>query len=152
MSTLEQIEPLIAEKCAEMGFELFEIRFFKAGSRSILRITIDRPRGVTIGDCEEVSNALSILLDVENFLDGRSYTLEVSSPGIDRRLSQERDFRRVYGREVTIYLREPCYGRLQHNGIVKRCEKGMLYIFSDGEMLEIPLGKITSGREVISFN
>ena len=151
MSSLEQIEPLIAEKCAEMGFELFEARFFRAGSRSILRVCIDRPKGVTIADCEQVSNALSLLLDVENFLNGRSYTLEVSSPGIDRRLLIERDFRRVCGREITVYLREPCHGRLQHRGIVQRCEKGTLYLVCNGGTLELPLDRITSGKEVIGF-
>ncbi len=151
MSSLEQIEPLIAEKCGEAGFELFEARFFRAGSRSILRVFIDGPKGVTIADCEQVSNTLSVLLDVENFLNGRPYTLEVSSPGIDRPLKIERDFRRAYGREITVYLREPCNGRLQYRGIVERCEQDVLYLACDGETLELPLDRIMSGKEEIRF-
>ena len=151
MPSLEHIEPLIAEKCADMGFELFAARFFRAGSRSILRIFIDRPNGITIEDCEHVSNALSLLLDVENFLNGRSYTLEVSSPGIDRPLTTERDFRRACGREVTVYLREPCNGNMQFKGIVERCEHNVLYLTCEEQTMELPLATITSGREEIRF-
>jgi ribosome maturation factor RimP len=151
MSSLEQVEPFIAEKCGEMGFELFEARFFRAGSRSVLRICIDCPKGVTIADCEKVSNTLSLLLDVENFLGGRPYTLEVSSPGIDRPLKIERDFRRVCGREVTVYMREPFGDRLQYRGIVERCEGGMLYLVEDDRTFELPLDTVASGREEIRF-
>jgi ribosome maturation factor RimP len=151
MSSLEQIEPVIVEKCAELGFDLFEARFFKAGSRSILRIFIDRPEGVTIADCERVSTALSLFLDVENFLNGRPYTLEVSSPGIDRPLKNERDFRRVRGREVTVYLREPMNGSSQFRGRVERCENEVLYLNCEGRTEEFPLDKVTSGREEIGF-
>ncbi|MBN1575438.1 MAG: ribosome maturation factor RimP [Chitinispirillaceae bacterium] len=151
MSALEYIEPLIAEKCADMGFELFEARFFRAGSRSILRIFIDRPKGVTIADCEQVSNSLSLLLDVENFLNGRSYALEVSSPGIDRPLKIEREFRRARGREVTVYLREPCNGNMQFKGIIEWCEHDVLCLVCDGQTIELPLAAITSGREEMKF-
>jgi len=155
MSTLEQIEPIIADKCSEMGFELFVARFFRAGSRSILRIFIDRPHGVeggvTIADCEQVSNVLSLLLDVENFMNGRSYTLEVSSPGIDRPLKTERDFRRIYGHTVAVYLCEAFNGKLSYTGTVQRCENGVLYLVCDGRTLEFPLSGIMSGKEEIRF-
>ncbi|MBN1307235.1 MAG: ribosome maturation factor RimP [Chitinispirillaceae bacterium] len=152
MSSLEHLEPLIAEKCAEMGFELFEARFFRAGSRSILRIFIDRPTGVTIADCEQVSNELSLFLDVENFINGRSYTLEVSSPGIDRPLKKERDFRRACGREVTVYLRKPYNGKMQVKGIIERCEQDVLCLSCNGRAVELPLAAINSGKEEIRFN
>ena len=151
MATLEQLEPLIADKCAEAGFELFEARFFRAGARSILRVFIDGPNGVTIADCEQVSNTLSVMLDVENFLDGRPYTLEVSSPGIDRPLRQQREFRRVTGREVSVYLREAVNGKLCWRGIVERCENDILFLLCDGTTIQIPLGVVTSGKEEIKF-
>jgi ribosome maturation factor RimP len=151
MSTLENVEPLIAAKCTEAGFELFEARFFKAGSRSILRVFIDGPKGVSIADCERISHSLSDLLDLENFLDGRAYTLEVSSPGIDRPLRDEREFRRVAGKNVSVYLREAVGGKLNWQGVVQRCENGVLYIECKGASVELPLDLITSGKEEIKF-
>ena len=151
MSTLEQVESLIAEKCAGAGFELFEARFFRAGSRSILRVFIDGPEGVKVDDCEHISHMLSEMLDGENFLNGRPYTLEVSSPGVDWPLRQERDFRRVTGRDVSVHLQEPLGGKMSWKGIVQQCENGMLHLVCDGETVAIPLDKITSGKEEIQF-
>lgn len=151
MVSLEQVKPLIAEKCAASGFELFEARFFRAGKRSILRVFIDRPEGVTIADCEKVSHTLSVMLDVENFLNGRSYTLEVSSPGIDRPLRTERDFKRLYGREVAVHLNMPYNGKSYYKGIIERCEKNYLHLCCSGETLALPLDTILSGREEIRF-
>ena len=148
---LEQIQPEIAQKCSEMGFDLYEARFFHAGSRSILRIFIDNPKGVTIADCENVSNALSLLLDIENFMNGRPYTLEISSPGIDRPLKTERDFRRVYGREVTVNLKEPFSGKNSYTGIVKECSNNNLCLDCSGEVVELSLGLLLSGKEKIKF-
>lgn len=151
MSSLEQVKPVIEGKCAELGFELFEARFFRAGSRSILRIFIDGMNGVTIADCENVSSALSLVLDVEDFLGGKPYTLEVSSPGVDRPLKSEREFRRVVGREVTVNCREAVDGKKTVRGTVVRCENGTLYIENNGISLELPLDQILSGKEELRF-
>jgi len=151
MASLEQVEPLIAAKCAELGLELFEARLFRAGSRSILRIFIDGPEGVTVANCEEVSNALSLMLDVENFLNGKQYTLEVSSPGVDRVLKTARDFHRIRTREATVNCRVPVGGKTVVNGIVHRCENNTLYIEINGVITEIPLDHILSGKEELRF-
>ena len=151
MASLEEIEPLIGEKCAELGVELFEARFFRAGSRSILRIFIDRPEGVSIADCERVSTALSVLLDVENFQGGRPYTLEVSSPGIDRPLKTERDFRRSRGRDVVVHVKEPGGTTSNRTGTVEQCDGGVLRLSCDGTIVELPLETILSGKEQVRF-
>lgn len=151
MASIEDVEPLIGQKCTELGVELYEARFFRAGSRSIVRIFIDTPDGVSIADCERVSNELSAVLDAENFLNGRPYTLEVSSPGIDRPLKTEKDFRRIYGREVAVHLQEPGGSSSSLTGIVERCEAGVLYLACDGTTVELPLENILSGKEQIRF-
>ncbi|MBN1757634.1 MAG: ribosome maturation factor RimP [Chitinispirillaceae bacterium] len=151
MAALEEIEPLISEKCSEFGVELYEARFFRAGSRSILRIFIDRSEGVSIADCEQVSNALSVLLDVENFMGGRPYTLEVSSPGIDRPLKTEKDFRRIYGRNVVVHFKKPDGTNATGSGTVEQCEGGILRLSCDGTPVELPLDTILSGKEQIRF-
>lgn len=148
---MEQIRPMLADKCSALGFELFEARFFRAGSRSILRIFIDSPKGVTIADCEKISNTLSDILDVENFLNGRPYTLEVSSLGIDRPLKTARDFQRIIGKEVTVHMAPAFSGKLQHTGIIKECTETTLTLDCDNETVNVPLTLITSGKESVRF-
>jgi ribosome maturation factor RimP len=148
---VEQIRPILADKCSDLGFELFEVRFFRAGSRAILRMFIDSPQGVTIADCEKVSNTLSDILDVENFLNARPYTLEVSSLGIDRPLKTARDFRRIIGKEVTVHMDAAFTGKLQHTGIIKECSETTLTLDCDNETVHLPLTLITSGKESVRF-
>lgn len=100
------IDPALAEEIAEVaraaGCELLEAEFFGA----TLRVTLDRPEGVKLADCETVSKQLSALLDLSDFGSGR-YILEVSSPGLDRRLYGPRDYERFCGRSVRVTFRSP---------------------------------------------
>jgi ribosome maturation factor RimP len=131
----EAIKSIIVSKCAGLGFELFDLKLYQAGSRAVLRVTIDRAAGVTVGDCEMVSNELSVVLDVEQFLEGRPFTLEVSSPGIDRPLKTERDFKRAIGRFVILQM---C-----GNGLIE-CEIGEATV-------SLPVAMIASGKEELQF-
>jgi ribosome maturation factor RimP len=151
MSSIEQIKPLIEAKLEELGYELFDLRFFQAGSRSILRITIDSNRAITISDCEIVSNSISGLLDQENFSSNRPYNLEISSPGIDRPLKSERDFRRIIGREVTVHLKKDIEGKKKIQGEVLSCEDNKLCLKSEQKIVEVSLSDIFSGKEEIRF-
>ena len=148
---LEQVQPLLAKKCDDLGFELFESRFFRAGSRSILRILLDSPNGVTIADCEMVSRSLSDILDSEDFFKGRPYTLEVSSPGVDRPLKTARDFRRITGKEVTVHMDPSFEGKLQFTGIIKECSDDTLFLDCENVKVDLPLNLIMSGKESIRF-
>ena len=120
MSAVEKIKPVIEQKLKELGLELFDLRFFHAGPRSILRVTIDSQKGVTIHDCERVSHELSDLLEKENFAAGRPYNLEVTSPGIGRPLKTERDFQRITGHTVVLHLTEGIEGKKDDKG--RGCE------------------------------
>jgi ribosome maturation factor RimP len=147
----ENIRAMIQAKLDELGLELFDIRYFQAGPRSILRVTIDSRGGVTIGDCEKVSNALSILLDVEDFSAGRKYTLEVSSPGIDRPLKTERDFRRTAERFVILQMKPSFNGKKTLRGKVVQCGDNIVRCEVEGVIMDLPLTAIASGREEIRF-
>ena len=152
MLSLEHITPLIEAKLGELGLELFDIRFFQAGKRSVLRITVDSPEGVKISDCERASQELTILLDVENFSSGRPYNLEVSSPGIDRPLIRERDYRRIKGRYVVLHLQKEVLGKKTIKGKVIECEDNKVLVqIEDNRLVEISLCDIYSGREEIRF-
>ena len=104
-SIIESIKPVIEKKLTSMGLELYELKCIKAGSRLILRIFIDKDSSVTVDDCEKASHEISILLDVENFSQ-TPYTLEVSSPGIDRPLTTEKEFRRLVGNDIRVHFKE----------------------------------------------
>lgn len=151
MSSLEQVTPLIKAKLEELGYELFDLRFFHAGSRSILRVTIDSPKGITISDCETASHEISVLLDQEDFSSERKYNLEVSSPGIDRPLKTERDFKRITGHRVTVHLKEGIEGKKKLTGDVLSCEDNKLRLQIEHSIVEIPLSDIYSGKEEIRF-
>jgi len=157
MASFEQVRPLIEEKVAELGLELFEARFFGSGSRSVLRVTIDRAGGVSIEDCETVSRALGDLLDERDFFDGKPYNLEVSSPGIDRPLKTERDFARIVGRDVTVHLGVAVNGKKMVRGEVVSCVDGVLVVDTgkgrgkDNNSVSVLLADILSGKEEVRF-
>lgn len=113
-----KITELVAPILDDMGLELYNVNFYPAGRRSILRIFVDRQGGgVTIADCASVSRELSAILDVEDPIP-TSYALEVSSPGATRRLKSERDFERSIGRTVFIETSEPVENLRTFRGVL----------------------------------
>jgi ribosome maturation factor RimP len=147
---IEKVTPAIERKLAEMGLELFEIKLIQAGSRRILRIYIDRATGVTIGDCEMASNEISMVLDVEGFTD-RPYTLEVSSPGIDRPLTTEKDFRREVNRNLRLQVRDQSGGVRTVRGKLQACSDGALVLETDKGTVSVSLSDVHSGKVEVSF-
>ena len=107
-----KIEELAASICERHGCELFLIEIVEAGRHSLLRVAIDREGGGTLDDCAKVSEALSVVLDVEDPIP-HGYRLEVSSPGLDRPLRGPRDFERFVGRKVRIVTHHAVGGRGQ---------------------------------------
>ena len=99
----QRTEALLEPVIRENGFELVDVEYVKEAGTWYLRAYIDKPGGITIGDCEKVSRALSDLLDAEDFIE-EAYVLEVSSPGLGRPLKKEKDFARSIGRDVEVKL------------------------------------------------
>lgn len=126
---LAKINVLGEQAAAGTGIDIAEIELRGGGKARLLRVYIDKPGGVTHQDCELISSRLSTLLDEEDAIPGEEgYTLEVSSPGVERALKKPRDFERVVGQKVKVALREPVQG--QHR------VEGTLAAFAD-EVLEI---------------
>src|SRR5512142_3138695 len=94
---LDQIRRIVERVAADQRLEVVDVEFRGGGKARMLRIFIDKPEGVTHADCEAVSREVSTILDVEDAVPGGSYTLEVSSPGLDRKLSKPADFERFVG-------------------------------------------------------
>ena len=109
----------IAERVARPeGIEIVDVTFAGGGNRRLLRITIDKPQGVSHADCELVSQQVGTILDVEDVIPGGSYQLEVSSPGLERKLVKLQDFERFQGRKARVVLREPVEGRREWEGVL----------------------------------
>jgi ribosome maturation factor RimP len=109
----------VARRVAESeGLEIVEVQLLGGGKKRMLRITIDKPAGVSHADCELVSQQVGTILDVEDLMPGGSYTLEVSSPGVERKLRGPADFERFLGRKAKVTLREPVEDRRTWEGIL----------------------------------
>jgi len=109
----------VARRVAESeGLEVVEVQLLGGGKKRMLRITIDKPAGVSHADCELVSQQVGTILDVEDIMAGGSYTLEVSSPGVERKLRGPADFERFVGRKAKVVLREPVEDRRYWEGIL----------------------------------
>lgn len=144
-SKTEQLLSPIAEK---FGVEIYDVEYVKEGSDRYLRAYIDKPGGVNIADCENVSRALSDVLDAEDFIPD-AYILEVSSPGLGRALKKDRHLEKSIGREVEIKTYKPIDGQKEFAGVlhafdtdtitVARGEDGTERIFQRKEIAQIRL-------------
>src|SRR5579864_1590293 len=105
MADAEKIRAIAGRVAATYGVELVEVELKGGGKARTLRITIDKPEGVTHEDCANVSREVSTILDVEDAVPGQSYTLEVSSPGLDRPLKRPEDYQRFTGSRLKLTTR-----------------------------------------------
>ena len=113
----KKLSAIISPEISMMGFELIDLDF----SRGMLRLTIDKPGGITLDDCVSVNRRISLLLDAQDPIEG-SYRLEVSSPGLNRKLKALKDFEHFVGRRVKIQTREGAYtGRSEERRVRKEC-------------------------------
>jgi ribosome maturation factor RimP len=119
----DQIEALLTPTVEALGCEVWGLEYLSQGRRAKLRIYIERPEGVTVEDCERVSREVSDLLDVEDVIPA-AYTLEVSSPGMDRILFKEAHYQANVGATVDVRLNFPFEGRKHIVGVLAGCENG----------------------------
>ncbi len=133
------------------GLELVDIEYVKEGENYCLRVFIDKPGGIVLEDCKMVNEELSQGLDREDPIP-QSYTLEVSSPGLDRPLKKEKDYVRFTGREVKIKTFAPLEGQKVFTGILEGLKEGKVSIQNEkGEIKEIPLEKIAKANLMVVF-
>ena len=118
-SKLEQLQAMLAPVIEALGYECWGIEYISQGRHSLLRVYIDHSNGILVEDCEKVSRQVSGILDVEDPIPGE-YTLEVSSPGMDRPLFTLEQFNAFVGEQVKIRLRSPYEGRRNFQGLLDR--------------------------------
>ena len=141
---LEKITSLGEQAALGTGIEIVEVQLRGAGKARLLRVFIDKPEGVTHGDCELISQRFGELLDAQDAIPGEEgYTLEVSSPGVERKLSKPRDFERVVGQKVRLALREPLEGQQRWEGKLTGFADGSLTLeVSPDHTIRIPLEQV----------
>jgi len=129
--SLARIREIAERVAASEGLEVAEVELRGKGRGSLLRVFIDKPGGVTHGDCELVSRQMSAILDVEDPIES-SYVLEVSSPGLERRLHKPADYGRFAGHKVRLILKQPQDGRRQIAGRLEGLENGVVRVSVEG--------------------
>lgn len=145
-----RIEAIVAPTIEAMGYEVVRV-MLTGGRRPTLQIMAERADGSGMGvdDCAEISRTVSAVLDVEDPISG-AYSLEVSSPGIDRPLTRPKDYDRFAGHEAKFETHEPVDGRKRFKGVLKGVRNDAVEIESEGEIVVLPLASIAKAKLVLT--
>jgi ribosome maturation factor RimP len=147
-SAIEAVTDVARRVTEGRGFDLVDVEVKNAPGGRLVRLYVDRPGGIGLDDLQSVSEEISAVLDVEDPLSG-SYTLEVSSPGLDRPLKDEADFRRAVGRLVKVSSYEPLDGRRHWLGRLRSVADGVAEVMLEkegGALVRLPLDRLAHGR------
>jgi ribosome maturation factor RimP len=145
--TGDELAKLIETAVERLGYELTDLEVRLGGKGGVIRVFIDKPEGIDLDDCEKVSLAVSALLDVEDPVPG-NYNLEVSSPGLDRKLTKVEHFQRFVGETVKVQMRFPIEGRRRFRGTLVSSDEENIVVEVDGESHSLPLKTIDTARLV----
>jgi len=151
--TVERVKSVATRVAADRGLELVDVELKRAQGGQLVRLFVDQPGGgIGLDALQSVSEEVSAILDAEDPIDGH-YTLEVSSPGLDRPLHGEADYRRFVGRLAKLASYEPVEGRRHWTGRIVACDDGIVTLELDKEKASarIPLAKISHGRLEVEF-
>jgi len=156
---LEQVRTLAARVAASYGLEIFDVELRREGRTQVLRVVLDKPGpsataadSVSLDECARVSEELSALLDVEEVVPVDGYTLEVSSPGLDRPLRGPDDYRRFAGRRAKVVLSTPIERQTAFVGHLRGVDGDeVLFESEGGRLVRMPLGQIARARLDVEF-
>jgi ribosome maturation factor RimP len=155
---LEKVREAAERVAGSLGLEIFDVEW-KIGKQRLLRVYIDRlpgpenPEGlgVTHKDCERVSEQLSVILDVEDLIPGLSYVLEVSSPGLDRKLIKPADYQRFVGRLAKVWVSDPIENQNYFEGRLAGYADGMVKLNVRDRELAVPFSGIKKANLVVEL-
>ncbi|MCY1296638.1 Ribosome maturation factor RimP [compost metagenome] len=148
---LEDLQGLLAPVVEALGYQCWGIEFLSQGRHSLLRVYIDHANGILVEDCEKVSRQISGVLDVEDPI-SNEYTLEVSSPGMDRPLFTLEQFAQHVGEQVKIKLRTPFDGRRNFQGLLRGVEEQDVVVQVDDHEYLLPIDSIDKANIVPRFD
>lgn len=138
----DRIAEVARRATAREGIDLWDLELLGAGAGRTLRLYIDKPGGVTHADCELISQQVGAVLDVEDIVPGGTYHLEVSSPGVERRLSRPEHYSLCSGKKVRILLREEIEGRKRIEGMIEGVDDEVVTVGVEGESIRLRLDNI----------
>ena len=147
---IDRLRQILKPVVEAMGCELVGVEFHPHGGNALLRVYIDKTTGISVTDCQQVSHQISGVLDVEDPISGH-YTLEVSSPGLDRPLFEAAHFMRFAGHRVRVQLAAPLNGRKNWQGRLLGMHGADVVLAADGAELWVPLERIEKARLIPEF-
>jgi ribosome maturation factor RimP len=140
---IDKVIEIVERAGRKSGIEAVEVELKGTGNSRVLRIFIDKPEGVTHADCEHISTYVGTVLDVEEVIPDGRYTLEVSSPGVERKLKRPRDFERFTGQNAKLVLTEPIADRKVWEGKLAGFSDGLITVEpAQGDPVKIPLDHV----------
>lgn len=151
MAIKDELKDLIAPVVESMGFIFWGLEFLGQGKHSRLRLFIDHEDGINVDQCAEVSRQVSSIMDVEDPI-SQEYTLEVSSPGMDRPLFELEQFNAYQGYVVQVRLHSPFEGKRKYKGLIKGVEERDVVIEADGYEILLPIEIIDKANVVPQFD
>ncbi len=149
-SVVDRVVDLAQSLTEDAAFELVDVVFASERGRWVLRVYIDKEGGVTLDDCAKFSRELGTLVDVQEIID-HPYALEVSSPGLDRPLKKEKDFRRAVGMKVRIKTIAPIEGQKRIVGQLQEVREGMLVLLVEDKHIPVSMADIERANLVYEF-
>jgi ribosome maturation factor RimP len=148
----EAVERLVRPVVEAAGLELWDVSLGKEAGRMVLRAFVDREGGIDLDTISSISERISRRLDLEGFSPDRPYSLEVSSPGLERALREPRHFERSVGQTVKVKTAAPVGGRRTHEGALVSADSEAIVIASDGGELRVSYADIASARTVFDWS
>jgi ribosome maturation factor RimP len=146
---IEKVEALVAEVAREERVEVFDLALLREGPRTVIRIFLDREGGIRLGECEAFSRKMSAALDVSDPMPG-PYVLEVSSPGLNRRLTKPAHFAAAAGRRVRVALAEPVDGSRNYLGTLLGADAEGIDLERDGRTYRFPYPAVRKATLTVS--
>jgi ribosome maturation factor RimP len=148
---LARLEAVVTPVLGSYGLSLVDSEWQREGRRWVLRLFVDKPGGVTVGDCQAVSREAGDVLDASGLIEP-AYDLEVSSPGLDRELRSDRELAWAIGKDVRCWVREPLDGRRELTGrLVAASAQALTLVESEGRRTDVPRALVTKARLEWSF-
>jgi ribosome maturation factor RimP len=147
----ERVESLIGPRIESLGYRLYDVEFVKEGKDFYLRVYIDKDSGISLEDCEAVSNGINEVLDEADYIK-EQYFLEVSSPGVERVLKKDRHLKENIGNKVQVKLFKPLAGKKVFEGLLESFSDDNICIKIESQILEIERSNIGQIKTVFDWN
>lgn len=142
------LKKLISDYVQSQGFELVDLIYRYEGRNLFLRVLADRPGGgISLGECTKLNFEIGNMLDNSDLIQ-ETYTLEVSSPGLDRPLVTLTDFIRYKGRKIKIFLKDQVSGKLEWDGVIGQVKEDSFSLETAAGVFEIPIGKVNKAKQL----